>query len=127
MDNPAKNFREWMDSKKLRADDVCKRFGVSRQTIAHWRSQGVPERKQPHVNYVITCWENPTASEMGSTLLIKPSASQFRAWNSAALHEQQLIEEWAIEGLDKYASELGIESIKVAEDPPEYGSKQGKA
>jgi transcriptional regulator with XRE-family HTH domain len=125
MNNHAQQFKEWMDSKKLRAKDVCKRFGVSEQTIAHWRSKGVPARKQPHVNYVIACWENPTAAELGSTLLLKPSAAQFRAWNQAALNEGQLLEQWAIEGLDQYAGELGIEpNLKVAEDPTRYGSEK---
>ena len=128
MNNPAQQFREWMDSKELRAKDVAKRFGVSVQTIAHWRSKGVPERKQPHVNYVIACWSNPTAAELGSTLLLKPSASQFRAWNQAALDEGQLLEEWAIAGLDQYAGELGIEpTLKVADYPPQNGGKANGA
>lgn len=136
MSNPAKEFRQWMDERKLKAPDVNKRFGVSVQTIAHWRSQGVPERKQSHVNYVISCWSNPTAAEIGSALLLKPTAAQFREWNLAALEQRQLLEEWAIEGLDKYAGE--IEQAKaaslslVAEDPTPYrtdgnGSESGKA
>ena len=114
-----------MDSHKFRAADVNTRFGVSIQTIGHWRSQGVPPRKQPHVNYVIACWSNPTAAELGSTLLLKPTASQFRTWNQAALDEGQLLEEWAIAGLDEYAGELATAApLKVAEDPAAYGTPQ---
>ena len=104
-----------MDSKKLKAENVCKRFGVSRQTIAHWRCQGVPDRKQPHVNYVISCWENPAAAQIGSRLVVEPTAEQFRTWNKAANHSNQLIEEWAIAGLDKYAGELGIPRFPIGE------------
>jgi transcriptional regulator with XRE-family HTH domain len=122
MTNPAANFKEWMNSKELKAKDVCKRFGVSVQTIAHWRSKGVPARKQPHVNYVISCWGNPAAAEIGSALLLKPSSSQFRRWNQAALHAGLLLEDWAIDGLDQFAGELGIEStLKVADAPRTYG------
>ena len=117
-----------MNSKSLRAQDVCKRFGVSEQTIAHWRSKGVPDRKQPHVNYVIACWENPTAAALGSTLLLKPTGEQFRAWNRAALDEDQLIEDWAIAGLDRYAEELGIGSdLKVAETPAQFRTRKPEA
>jgi hypothetical protein len=143
MNSPALQFREWMDARKLKAKDVSQRFGVSIQTIGHWRSQGVPKTKIPHVNYVISCWTNPTAAEIGSTLLLKPSSAQFREWNLAALQNRQLLEEWAIEGLDKYAAELVAEESpaadlstppahlqpvdKVAEDETPYRTNGGKA
>jgi transcriptional regulator with XRE-family HTH domain len=125
MTNPAQHFREWMDSKELRAKDVAERFGVSEQTISHWRSQGVPDRRQPHVNYVITCWEKPTAAELGSTLLLKPSAAQFNAWNQAWRHSQfATLEQWAIEGLDELAE--SEPTLRVAEDPSPYHTTPGQ-
>jgi hypothetical protein len=125
MNNPATDFRAWMNSKELRAKDVCKRFGVSEQTIAHWRSKGVPERKQPHVDYIISCWEKPTAATLGSTLLIKPTPAQFNAWNEAWRHSNYpTLEQWAIDGLDDFAANQGNEHhLKVAESPFEYKTK----
>ena len=123
MSNPAKEFREWMDNSEVSTKDACKRFGISKQTLYNWRSSGVPEGKQAHVNYVISCWTNPTAAEIGSTLLLKPTAAQFREWNLAALEEKQLLEEWAIHGLDKYAGQIEETKEKlslVAKEPTPY-------
>lgn len=118
MTTPAAEFKKWMDEKNLRAHQVNQRFGVSEQTIAHWRSKGVPETRIPHVNYVISCWSNWTAPELGSRLLISPTAEQFRAWNQAALDEGLLLEQWAIESSDRLAGERedktddGIEAVR---------------
>jgi hypothetical protein len=135
MSNPAKDFRQWMIDKEVSTKDACKRFGISKQTLYNWRSSGVPEGKQAHVNYVISCWSNPTAAEIGSALLLKPTAAQFREWNLAALEHRQLLEEWAIDGLDKYAGEMEQEKEKlslVAAPETPYrtdgnGSESGKA
>jgi hypothetical protein len=132
METPATNFKEWMDTNQVPTKEVCKRFGISKQTLYNWRSSGIPESKQSHVNYIISCWKNPTAAELGSTLLIKPTAEQFRTWNIAALQNKQILEDWAIQGLDKYAEELekGEEPEKinlslVAEEPPPYRTNNG--
>ena len=102
-------FREWMDARGLKADDVAAKFDVSPQTISHWRSQGVPDRRLAHVRYIMNSWEGaprsaPAAAGM-QTLVIHPTRDQFRNWNTAALRQGLLIEQWAIEGLDRMAGE----------------------
>jgi hypothetical protein len=117
MKSPAKDFRKWMDCRKLKARDVAKRFGVSVQTVGHWRSQGVPERKLPHVDFIIEGWDHPTPHELGSALLLKPTVDQFRAWSHAALAEGAILEEWAIGGLDKLAAEIAAAVLEKQASP----------
>lgn len=106
MANDENAFREWMDGKKLKASDVAERFGVSEQTIAHWRSQGVPERRRPHVSTVIAEWnDSPPSTTHLQPLVITATREQFRRWNAAALAEGKLIEDWAIEGIDRLAAQ----------------------
>lgn len=103
-------FRDWMDARGLKAEDVASKFEVSPQTISHWRSQGVPDRRQSQVRYIMSCWQAATAEPspaLRQTLIVQPTVEQFRAWNVAAISQQppQLLEEWALAGLDKLAAE----------------------
>lgn len=125
MNAPATNFKDWMDSAGVSTKDACQRFGISKQTLYNWRSNGVPESKQSHVNYVISCWSNPTAAEIGETLLLRPTPEQYRNWSMAALQERKILEDWAFEGLDELAAkyEMDIRLVpKAAEEPSEYRS-----
>lgn len=106
MNSPASNLKEWMDANNVSKKEACKRFGISMQTLYNWRSVQVPDSKQAHVNYVIACWEKPTAASLGQTLLLTPTPEQFRHWNHVANKIGLLIEDWAITGLDKYAEEI---------------------
>lgn len=104
------DFREWMDARGLKAEDVAEKFEVSPQTISHWRSQGVPDRRQSQVRYIMNCWQDtaaPADAPMLQTLIVHPTVAQFRNWNIAAISQQppQLIEEWALAGLDQIAAE----------------------
>jgi hypothetical protein len=128
METPAQNFRQWMEDNRISNDDARKRFGITQQTLYNWRSSGVPITKQAHVNYIIACWEKPTAAELGTTLLLKPSSIQFNAWNQAWRHSPySTLEQWAISGLDELAeSEAQETTLKVAEDPTPYGHSNGK-
>ena len=128
------DFRGWMDARGLKAEDVASKFDVSPQTISHWRSQGVPERRRSHVHYIMSCWQQapePPSPAVLQQLVISPTRDQFRLWNQAALDARKLIEDWAIEGLDQIAAEAAaksaakrpaLTSLKVAEEPPSYGN-----
>jgi transcriptional regulator with XRE-family HTH domain len=56
-------FKSWMDQRGLSASDVAKSLGTEEQTIRKWRSQGVPERRRPHVERYMAEWIDPSAEE----------------------------------------------------------------
>lgn len=112
---------EWMDARKLSAAQVAERLGVQAQTIRNWRACGVPARKEDHLRQVMAEWDARPGAALGA-LLLRPTPEEFRAWNQAALEEGKLIEDWAIEGLNRLAEEEVEEEprLRVAEDPPEF-------
>lgn len=96
-------FTEWMDRKGLRPDELADRFGVERQTIANWRSAGVPKRRTAHVLSVMASWPDapgPSGPNI-QPLLLQATIDQFDRWNRAALSEGKIVREWIIESLDK--------------------------
>lgn len=103
------DFREWMDARGLKAEEIAPKFDVSPQTISHWRSQGVPERRKAHVNYIMSSMgtPEPAAPSIRQTLILQPTPEQFRTWNLAAISQDKpmLMEEWAVQGLDHLAAE----------------------
>jgi transcriptional regulator with XRE-family HTH domain len=103
-------LREWMKAHGMSLRSAAELFQVEKQTIANWRSSGVPERRRPHVRLVIA--ENPPCGRTGrpqgvQQLTIHATREQFRRWNLAALSQSppMLIEDWAIESLDRLASD----------------------
>ena len=133
-DGPAFDFLRWMNSKKLKSEAVCVRFGASLQTIRHWRSKGVPKSRQEFVLNTIAGWD--TGSTGGPTLYIYASKQQFRAWSEAARDEKKILEDWAMEGLDEMAKEYFSkkgprpltqneeETLRAAEEQAEYHARK---
>lgn len=113
----------WMEIKGLSSADVAARLGVQPQTIRNWRSSGVPARKFDHLRQIMSEWDSHGQGRL-SGLLIKPSPEELRAWNQAALEAGQLIEDWAIDGLNQLAEEAGPKMLRVAEEPPSYRVKR---
>lgn len=97
-------FRDWMNSLKLKAPAVAARFGITDQTARHWRSKGVPDSRQDFVSRTISEWAD--AATIGPRLQVQATDAQFRAWNQAALDEGKLMEDWARDGLDELAKEF---------------------
>ena len=129
MSTEANEFRDWMDRNGIKTSDLTGPLQISEQTLRHWRSKGVPERRQSHVNYIMASWATP-AAPLGQTLILHPTTDQFKKWNVAAISGPQpkTIEQWAIEGLDQLAAEAEDEAQHlslVAEDATSYGN--GKA
>lgn len=143
-------LRTWMSFHKLTLEQAAEMFGVEKQTVANWRSAGVPVRRAPHVRAVMDKYPmhgGGTAQLLNQPLLIQASRDQFRRWNAAAVREGKLIEDWAIEGLDQLAAEWEGElhsggsghlrpdmpvvdrsrysGSMLNEDPPPYGGKAG--
>lgn len=114
-------FRDWMDARGLKSDDVASKFDVSPQTISHWRSQGVPERRQSLVRYIMSTWtQAPEAAGSGvrQQIVVRPTPEQFDRWNDAALAEGKRISDWALEGLDRLAAEWD-KGLRVVEETAE--------
>lgn len=127
-------FREWMDSQKLKVTAVASRFGISEQTAFNWRSKGVPVGRQEFVTRTIAEWSSGSA--IGPRLHVQATDAQFRAWNMAAMEAGKLMEDWARDGLDEMAQEyfsnpqlslqlrVGPKLLsKVAEEPTPYRTK----
>lgn len=116
------DLKDWMDARELRAGDVCEAFGVSEQTVAHWRSRGVPDRRRDHVARVMGEWEarKRVSSELGR-LILRPSEEQFRQWNRAAISGSRplTVEDWALRELNE-AAERERPVLRVAGAEKEY-------
>ena len=111
-------FKAWMDARGLKTKDVAASLHVEEQTIRIWRSQGVPPRRQPHVEKYMTEWLPPSAAPIVITdediatfqasqqnLVLNPTEAQFDAWSQAALAKHQSLKTWALEGLDQIADQ----------------------
>jgi hypothetical protein len=109
MPEPDLALKNWMDARGISSEVVAAALNVGVQTVKNWRSIGVPERRKAHVNYFMSTWSNaePAAAPLRQTLIVHPTVEQFRAWNLAAIsqHPPQLLEEWALAGLDELAAE----------------------
>jgi hypothetical protein len=114
-------FREWMDARGFKADDVAAKFKVSPQTISHWRSQGVPDRRQSEVRYIMTTWAqvDHTMIDPRQSLTLRPTADQFDLWNDAAMAAGLRISDWAMKGLDSMAKDWERKPRIVDETPAE--------
>jgi SOS-response transcriptional repressor LexA len=95
-----------MDSRRLKASDICDALHVSEQTIHQWRSMGVPPRRKPHVMRFMAEWleanEKPTDGEDGlQTLVLTPTIDEFEQWNEAALEEGLTIKKWVVASIER--------------------------
>lgn len=149
MARTAGNFKDWMDERGLSARQVATWLHVEEQTVRHWRSQGIPERRKAHVETFMREFDvgkvatpDPLAELRGRTLKVDVSREQFRAWEAAA-HDAGFvhIEDWAVHALAEYAKSesapgnvVGISDLgktenlkKVAEESPEYGKTNSPA
>lgn len=99
-------FRDWLDARGITAQQAAQMFGVAEQTIANWRSAGVPERRRMHVEAVMASWQ-PTGSQprLEATIVINPNISQLQAWHNAAQDQSKDLESWTVDGLDQLAEE----------------------
>jgi hypothetical protein len=114
-------FKDWMDARRLKAADVCDGLHVSEQTIANWRSDGVPARRVPHVEAFMRDWvetaipiHEPSIAEYfppGSSLVLTPGEDRFDRWTAAFKASPcKTFKEWAETGLDERADkELGTQ------------------
>lgn len=111
-----------MDQNSLKAADVCGPLKISEQTLRHWRSKGVPERRIGSVNYFMATWNKPSpdlTAAVGQTLVLTPTEEQFERWNQAANEQHSTIKQWALEGLDRLAA-VQFPLLKVAEEERPY-------
>lgn len=58
----ADDLKDWMDARGLSAAQVAKELGTEEQTIRKWRSQGVPDRRRPHVERYMAEWVDPATT-----------------------------------------------------------------
>ena len=113
-------FAEWMDERRLKAADVCEALLVSEQTISNWRSNGVPDRRVPHVEAFMRDWVDPASTKPpepqlpsvaeyfppGSSIVLTPGEERFDRWTAAFKHSPAAtFKEWAEDGLDRLADE----------------------
>lgn len=104
--NPTDTLKQWMDAKKISAEEVGNHLDVSAQTVRNWRSSRVPERKEKAVSRMIEEWQSPSGTA-GRFLAVSATDEQFRNWNLAANHcagGPKLMEDWARESLDAMAN-----------------------
>lgn len=116
MNQTADDFRVWMDARGLSSADVARDLGTEEQTIRKWRSQGVPDRRRPHVERYMENWSSdinrPSVSDEAiktmlasqQNLVLRPEPEEFNAWCQAfKLSNARNLEEWAMEGLNRLA------------------------
>lgn len=117
------DFVAWMDARKLGAEEVGERLGISAQTVRNWRSSGIPARRQAHAQKIMEQWDRHqrTADELDH-LILRPTEKQFERWNIAAISgpKPRTLKDWAMEGLDALAAQEQHQ-LRVAEDESPYG------
>jgi len=58
------DLKKWMDERGLNAAQVAKALGTEEQTVRKWRSQGIPDRRRPHVERYMSEWIDPTSQNI---------------------------------------------------------------
>lgn len=116
MDYTADQFRAWMDERGLSAADVAVGMRSEEQTIRKWRSQGVPDRRKPHVERYMREWSSPrreiTDAEVQAfrakdAIVITPEPEQYDRWDRASrVDGAETLKEWIFTGLDRLADEV---------------------
>ncbi len=136
-------FKEWMDSRGLKTKDVAEDLHVEEQTVRNWRSQGVPERRAPHVQRYMAEWKAPAVSSAvprtsvsdqvvadfvasRQNLVLHPEPEVFRAWTAAFKHSRAAdLEQWAIDGLSELAKRNNLK-VEPKADEEEGNGTEGK-
>lgn len=109
-----------MDRRGIKIETLADHLNVERQTVANWRSKGVPERRVDHLSRVMATWDEPkpeSPTVPAQTLVIYPTREQFRRWNTAAMEKSMLLEDWAVNGLDDLAKEWEATRVKADSKP----------
>ncbi len=111
-----------MNDRGLSTKDVAPGLHVEEQTVRNWRSNGVPERRQPHVEKFMADWDRaakeseskPGENLSQQPLVLHPSREQFRLWEKAAYNAGEIhLEDWAINALDQLAQAPGSIETKI--------------
>jgi hypothetical protein len=126
VDNFTKLFSTWMDEHGLTARTVAHELNAEEQTIRNWRSQGVPKRRQPHVELFMKEWDSRQGNApapLGQNLVLRPSEDQWTAWEEAALAAGEKVTDWAINGLNQLAAEA-FEDLAEPESAPATPTKK---
>lgn len=134
MSTDPNKFREWCDARGYSATEAARVFGVEPQTIRHWRSGGVPERRKLHVQTVM---ENHPSGEvpknvkalMTHQIILQPTNKQLTAWVMAAERSNKNLDEWTSDGLDQLADQELFQkpSLAAEEETGTYGPKPAAA
>jgi len=138
MDNFTANFRDWMDSHRMKASEVADAVYVTEQAVRNWRSAGVPQRRQAQ----LADWmASVDAAKKGEPidylrvrpLVVEPTPAEFDAWQDAALAARKRLTEWARDGLNQMAHQrgygeapnpVGSAALRVAQ-PSDVGNDYG--
>lgn len=132
------SLNEWMDERKMTAEEASELFAKSPGTIRNWRSIGVPDSQVAWVEKRMAEHDAKQSVSLPNRIVLEPSRAQFRTWNRAALMAGQLIDDWASAALDDAAVEdeanqtgsdapfNPLQSLaKVAEPETDYLPKKG--
>ena len=121
-------FFNWLDSNRLRPMDVAEEIRNSARTISTWRSKGIPPSRIITCQSVMDRHASKESAQNTQIFILRPTYDEFREWNRAALEAGQLIEDWAMEGLNTLAEAHEVETgaMRVAETRNEIKGKGGK-
>jgi len=105
-----------MDERRLKASDMARAFHVAEQTIHHWRSSGIPARRQAQVAEWIAERERGEFGDSIDSLrprafVLEGTREEFDAWQRAALSEGKIFDEWVHDGLIRLARERGYAAV----------------
>lgn len=130
MSDNSNEFKDWMDERGLKSQDVAADLHVEEQTVRIWRSQGVPPRRQPHVAKYMAEWTDPSQRGTGASIVslgeataeamerllkdqivLTPTPAQYERWDRASRKASaSTFKDWIVDGLDQLAErELGHE------------------
>jgi hypothetical protein len=114
MNQSSDNFKDWMDARGLSAATVAKDLGTEEQTVRKWRSQGVPNRRRPHVERYMAEWvdpsEAPNTDAETSTLRIEFDNDELDLVSTAAGIVDTPIREFIRRAAIHQAREIAVET-----------------
>lgn len=110
----------WYLSDEVNKSKVAKELKNSETTIGKWRSRGVPTGKILACQSLMDKSHQKQMEELRNNLILRPTYDQFKRWNKKALDEGKIIEDWALEGLEKMADDY-FESLPLVAEEDETG------
>jgi ParB-like chromosome segregation protein Spo0J len=124
-------FFHWMEANNITRSDAAAALGVDERSLSNYRSRGLPRRKHARAEQIMQEHQAaPAIASESNRLAVSFTDDEYDLVQRAAeIVRQPDIREFIRRAATIKAQEDIAKhgTLKVAEDPPEYGKQEGKA